>query len=43
VPGGPVIVGSVDDPEDAMVSLACLMQQAADVLKRFRHLVLPFT
>ncbi len=41
LPGGPVVVGSVDDPEDAMVSLAGLRQQAADMLQRFRHLIPP--
>src|SRR5436190_7754403 len=41
VPGGPVIVGPVDDPENTMVSLARLMQQAADLLQCVRHLSLP--
>jgi hypothetical protein len=27
VPGGPVITGSIDDPENTMMSLARLMQQ----------------
>jgi hypothetical protein len=41
VPGGPVIVGPVDDPENTMVSLARLMQQAADLLKCVRHVMPP--
>ena len=42
IPGSPVIVGPVDDPKDPVVSLACLMQQAADLLQCVCHLV-PFT
>ena len=38
VPGGPVVVGPVDDPEDTVVSLACLVRQGADLLQRVRHL-----
>src|SRR5260370_6699390 len=41
VPGGPVVVGPVDDPEDTVVSLARLVQQGADLLQHVRHLVLP--
>src|SRR6516162_310115 len=41
VPGGPVIVISVDDPEDTMMNLARLMQQAADLLHFACHLVPP--
>jgi hypothetical protein len=41
VSGGPVIVGSVDDPVNTMVSLARLMQQAADLLQRVRHVIPP--
>jgi hypothetical protein len=37
----PVIVGPVDDPEDLVVGLARLMQQAADLLQCARHLVPP--
>ena len=32
VPGGPVVVGTIDDPEHAMVSFADLMEQVADLL-----------
>ena len=32
VPRGPVIVGSVDDPVNTMMSLARLVQQPADLL-----------
>src|SRR5881275_2503240 len=38
VPGRPVIVRPVDDPENTMMSLACLMQQAADLLYCAGHL-----
>src|SRR5437868_5799166 len=41
VPGGPVIVGPVDDPENTVVSLGRLMQQGADLLRCVRHLVPP--
>src|SRR5580704_6208499 len=41
VPGGPVIVGSVDDPVYTMVGLARLMQQVADLLQRVRHMIPP--
>jgi hypothetical protein len=33
VPGRPVIIGPVDDPENTMVSLARLLQQGADLLQ----------
>src|SRR6185437_2732653 len=39
VPGSPVVVCSVDDPENAVVGLACLMEQCADLLQRVRHLI----
>ena len=32
IPAGPVVIGAIDNPEDMMVGLACLMQQAADLL-----------
>src|ERR1700736_385937 len=38
VPGRPVIIGPVNDPENTMVSLARLMQQGADLLQCVRHL-----
>src|SRR6266478_7224010 len=41
IPRSPVIVGPVDDPEDLVVSLACLMQQAADLLWCACYLVPP--
>src|SRR6185312_9300985 len=41
IPRCPVIVDPVDDPEDLVVSLARLMQQAADLLQCARHLVPP--
>src|SRR6516162_7015132 len=41
VPGSPVVVGSIDDPENAMVGLARLMQQGADLLQCVRHLISP--
>src|SRR6266849_7811655 len=31
IPAGPVVVGAVDNPEDPVVGLACLVQQAADL------------
>ena len=37
IPGRPVIVSPVDDPEHLVVRLACLMQQAADLLQCARH------
>jgi hypothetical protein len=41
IPRGPVIIGPVDDPEDTVVSLACLMKQTADLLQCVRHLIPP--
>ena len=41
IPRSPVIVGPVGDPEDPVVSLARLMQQAADLLQCVCHLVPP--
>ena len=29
----PVVIGAVDDPEDTMVGLACLVRQATDLLQ----------
>ena len=37
IPGRPVIVSPVDDPEHLVVRLARLMQQAADLLQCARH------
>src|SRR5215831_14071095 len=39
IPAGPVVVGAVDDPEDAVVGLACLMEQRADLIHSGFHLV----
>src|SRR6516225_7396041 len=41
IPGSPVIVSPVNDPEDTVMSLARLMQQVADLLRCVCHLVPP--
>src|SRR5580658_7697393 len=41
VPGRPVVVGSVDDAEHAMMGLARLVQQVADLPQCLGHLGLP--
>jgi len=41
IPARPVIVGPVDNPEHLVVRLACLMQQAADLLPCVRHVPNP--
>src|SRR5262245_27296804 len=33
IPAGPIIIGAIDNPEDTMVDLAYLVQQAADLLQ----------
>src|SRR6516165_10497207 len=39
IPAGPVVVGAVDNPEHAMVGLASLVQQAADLFGGGCHLL----
>src|SRR5215831_9878263 len=39
IPAGPVVVGAVDDPEDAVVGLARLMEQGADLIHGGFHLI----
>jgi hypothetical protein len=38
VPAGPIVVGSVHNPEDTMMYFACLLEQAADLFYRGRYL-----
>jgi hypothetical protein len=39
VPAGPVVVGAVDNPEHAMVGLASLVEQSADLIGSACHLL----
>jgi hypothetical protein len=39
IPAGPVVIGAIDNPEDTMVGLACLMGQVADLLQDCCHLI----
>jgi hypothetical protein len=43
VPGRPVVIGPFDDPVDAMVNLAGLVQQVGNLIQRGRHLASAFS